>query len=89
MGLALALKRVNRLYHPSPRRWIRRNYLFIFFYVTGLFTGTYIHVESKVMMIWAIAIYFALYALRWWAGWDLKSDSPSQANDALPHRVPS
>ena len=68
MSLALAVKRVYRFMDPSPRRWIRKNYLFFFAYAVGLFTGFYAHVNTENIAIYGIITFAVLGALRWWAG---------------------
>jgi hypothetical protein len=84
MGLYLAVKRVGRLYHPSPRRWVRKNHNFLFFYVVGLNTGMmFRHRGDPTHLAEAFSIaYLALIALHWWARRGPKDEEPPASSDA-------
>lgn len=69
MSLALAIKRAYRSFDPSPRRWVKRNYNFIFFYLVGLYTGLLVSGnDPSLTSKWFVAIFVIMIGLKWWAG---------------------
>ena len=68
MGLILAVKRVNRLYDVSPRRWVRNTYDNLLFYAIGLMTGCDVYRPMGPPPLWHMGIFLGLLALKFWAG---------------------
>jgi hypothetical protein len=72
MGVALAFKRLGRVYHPSPRRFIRANISQLSLLAVGISFGMYsecLHKFGPEQLVYVTtAAFFALIVLRWWAG---------------------
>jgi hypothetical protein len=81
MGIALALKRLGRVYRFSPRQYVRINYMFIAGYTIGVITG--LHLGAHLGWDWERASNFDLIALavlvllRWWSDRDPAQTAPS------------
>ena len=73
MGVILAIRRSYRHFLPaafwSPRKFIRRWYMSLVFYVVGLLTGISIHVDDPRRVTYvSIAAFAILLLLKWWSG---------------------
>ena len=72
MGVALAFKRLGRVYRPSPRRFVRTILGPLTLAAVGISFGMSsecLHQFSPEQLAWGwTAAFFALIALRLWAG---------------------
>jgi hypothetical protein len=85
MSLYLAFKRVGRFYRPSPRRWVRENYLLINSFVLGILMGmSFCDVARGPRDLYVvIAAGMIMIALRWWAPYPGPTTQRSMRSETL------